>query len=190
MISWGWIVAGLVVLWLMRGGKISLSGQQVVPQFPGAAGIVQTLGLMKSMVNGAIDHPLIRQYAVRATEHVPRGHQKEAALAIGEWVRSHVRYVPDPLNKENLTHPGIKDDPRTMIEAIHAGKKVFGDCDDMSMLVAAMGKSIGMQPFLHGVGRGEKYHHVYTELGGVAVDPTVNFGTKPFDAKRRLSLKV
>jgi hypothetical protein len=190
MMPWGWIVAGLVVFWLIRGGQVSLHGQQTVPQLPGAAGIVQTMGLMKSMTNQAIDHPLIRQYAARATEHVPRGNQKEGALAIGEWVRAHVRYLPDPLHKEHLTHPGIKGDPKTMIEAIHAGKKVFGDCDDMSMLVAAMGKSIGMQPTFHGVGRGEKFHHVYTELAGIAIDPTVSFGTKPFDAKRRLSLRV
>lgn len=180
----GWIIAGLVAFWLIRGGKVSLQGQESVPQFPGAAGIVQTLGLMKSMTNQAIDHPLIRQYAVRATEHVPRGHQKEAAVAIGEWVRSRVRYVPDPLNKENLTNPA------KIVEAISQGKKVYGDCDDMSMLVAAMGKSIGMQPFFHGVGRGPRFHHVYTELGGIPIDPTVNFGTKPFDAKRRLSIKV
>ena len=160
---WPWILAGAVVLWLFRSGTISLHGQADVPQLPGAAGIVQTLGIMRSMTNQAITHPLIRQYAARATEHVPRGNQKEAALAIGEWVRARVRYVPDPLNNEHLTNPA------TMIEAIDKGKKVFGDCDDMSMLVAAMVKSIGMRPTFHGVGRGARFHHVYTDVAGVAM---------------------
>jgi hypothetical protein len=180
---WPWLIAGIVVLWLIRGNAVSVSGQESIPQLPGAAGIVQTMGLMRAMTNQAIDHPIIRQHAARATEHVTRGHQKEQALAIGEWVRAKVRYVPDPLHKENLTNPA------TMAEAIHQGKKVFGDCDDMSMLVAAMGKSIGLQPIFHGVGR-EKFHHVYTEIAGVAIDPTVSFGVKPFDARRRISVKV
>jgi Transglutaminase-like superfamily len=181
---WGWIIAGAVVFWLIKSGTISLHGQTDIPQLPGAAGIVQTMGLMRSMTNQAIAHPLIRQHAARATEHVARGNQKDAALAIGEWVRAKVRYVPDPLHNEHLTNPA------TMAEAIQAGKKVFGDCDDMSMLVAAMAKSIGMQPIFHGVGREKRFHHVYTEIAGVAVDPTVSLGVKPFDAKSKISVRV
>lgn len=181
---WPWIVAGIVILWLVRGAPVSVHGQADIPQLPGAAGIVQTMGLMRGLTNSAIAHPLIRQHAVRATEHVGRGDQKNAALAIGEWVRARVRYVPDPLHNEHLTSPVV------MATAIQAGKKVFGDCDDMSMLVAAMAKSIGMQPTFHGVGRGERFHHVYTEVGGIAVDPTVSLGVKPFDAQRRISVRV
>ena len=181
---WPWLIAGIVIFWLVRGSSVSVHGQADIPQLPGVAGIVQTISLMKAMTNQAITHPLIRQHAVRATEHVARGNQKDAALAIGEWVRAKVRYVPDPLHNEHLTNPA------TMAEAIDKGKKVFGDCDDMSMLVAAMAKSIGMQPTFHGVGRGEKFHHVYTEVAGVAVDPTVSFGTKPFAARRRISVRV
>jgi hypothetical protein len=180
---WPWLIAGVVILWLIRGASVTVHGQVDVPQLPGAAGIVQTIGLMRAMTNQAIAHPLIRQHAARATEHVARGHQKEQALAIGEWVRVKVRYVPDPLHKENLTNPA------TMATAIHQGKKVFGDCDDMSMLVAAMGKSIGLQPIFHGVGR-KTFHHVYTEMAGVAIDPTVSLGVKPFDAQRRISVQV
>lgn len=181
---WPWVIAG-ALLWLLVSQRHAINlGVDRVPQLPGAAGIVQTMGLMRSMANQAIDHPLIRQHAARATEHVPRGHPKESALAIGEWVRARVRYLPDPLHQEHLTHPA------KIAEAIAEGKKVFGDCDDMAMLVAAMSKSIGLQPIFHGVGRGEKFHHVYTEVAGVAVDPTVSLGTLPFRAKRRLSVTV
>jgi hypothetical protein len=184
MISWTWILAGVVLFWLIRAPGLSVHGQQSVPQLPGAAGIVQTMGLMRALVNQSIDHPIIRQHAARATEHVARGNHKEMALAIGEWVRAHVRYFPDPLHKENLTSPGV------MAAAVHAGKKVFGDCDDLSMYVAAMAKSAGMQPIFHGVGRGKQFHHIYTEVAGVPVDPTVALGVQPFKAERRISIKV
>lgn len=180
---WPWLIAGAILFWLARGVHTTV-GQSSVPQLPGAAGIVQTVGLMRAMTNQAIDHPLIRQHAARATEHVSRGNQKEAALAIGEWVRARMRYLPDPLKKENLTSPAV------IAKAIHEGKKVYGDCDDMSMLVAAMAKSIGMQPTFHAAGRGDRFHHIYTEVAGVPIDPTVSFGLKPFDAQRRISVKV
>lgn len=181
---WPWIVAGAVI-WLLLSQRHAISlGVDRVPQLPGAAGIVQTMGLMKAMTNQAIDHPLIRRYAAQATEGVPRGNPKQSAVAIGEWVRVKVRYLPDPLHQEHLTAPA------TMIQAIDQGKKVFGDCDDMSMLVAAMTKSIGLQPIFHGVGRGKTFHHVYTEVNGIPVDPTVSLGTQPFKAQRRISVKV
>lgn len=183
MTVWPFLIAGAILLWLVRSPQTTV-GQENVPQLPGTAGIVQTVGLMRAMTNQCIDHPLIRQHAARATEHVARGHQKEAALAIGEWVRRRMRYLPDPLRKENLTSPA------TIAKAISEGKKVYGDCDDMSMLVAAMAKSIGMQPTFHAAGRGDRFHHVYTEVAGVPIDPTVSFGLKPFQAQRRISVNV
>lgn len=180
---WPWIIGGLILFWLVRGAQTTV-GQAAMPQLPGAAGIVQTVGLMRAMTNNSIDDKIIRQHAARATEHVSRRDARTAAVAIGEWVRAHVRYVPDPLRKENLTEPW------KMARAIAEGKKVFGDCDDMSMLVAAMSKSIGLQPTFHAAGRGEHFHHVYTEIAGIPIDPTVSFGIKPFHASRRISLKV
>lgn len=180
---WPIIIAGAILLWLARGVHTTI-GQSSVPQLPGAAGIVQTVGLMRAMTNQSIDYPLIRQHAARATEHVSRKDGKNAAVAIGEWVRANMRYVPDPLRKENLTEPW------RVAKAISEGKKVFGDCDDMSMYVAALAKSIGMQPTFHAAGRGDRFHHVYTEVAGIPIDPTVSFGVKPFNAQRRISLKV
>ncbi|MGH9932315.1 MAG: hypothetical protein ACREA9_24195 [Pyrinomonadaceae bacterium] len=180
---WPWLIAGAILLWLIRGAHTTI-GQSTVPQLPGAAGIVQTVGLMRAMTNSAIDHPLIRQHAARATEHVTRGDGRTAAVAIGEWVRARMRYVPDPLRKENLTSPAV------VAQAIADGKKVFGDCDDMAMYVAAMSKSIGLQPIFHAVGRRGRFHHVYTEVAGIPIDPTEQFGKQPFQASRRLSVKV
>lgn len=183
---WPLILAGLVLFWMTRGSHVTISGptQVDVPQLPGAAGIVQTLGLMRAMTNQAMAHPLIIQHAARATEHVGRRNPKGAAVAIGEWVRGHMRYFPDPLREERLTNPA------TIAKAIHQRKKVFGDCDDMSMYVAAMAKAAGLQPTFHATGRNDRIHHVYTEVAGVPIDPTVSFGVKPFRAQRRISVRV
>lgn len=180
-----YVLAGLALFLWWKGGNLSLNGQETVPQLPGGAGIVQTLGHMRAMTNEAITHPLIRRAAVQATEHLSSvKDKKEGAIAIGEWVRAHVKYVPDPLRVEHLTNP------KTMIEAIYEKRKVFGDCDDMSMLVAAMAKSIGMPARFHAVGRTKKFHHVYAEVAGTSVDPTVPLGTKPFKAASHMSLEV
>lgn len=180
---WAWLIAGAVLLWFFRGGQIGV-GQATVPQLPGAAGVVQTVGLMRAMANSAINHPLIRRYAVQATEGVPRGHRKEAALAIQEWVRRHMRYVPDPFRHERLTNPAL------LAEALSQGRTIYGDCDDMSMLMAAMAKSIGLNPQFHAVGRADKFHHVYVKVDGVTLDPTVGFGAHPFRTGRGLASTV
>ena len=160
------------------------TGQVTMPQLPGASGIVQTVSLMRTMTNAAIADPLIRRQAVRAADHCERGNGKCAASAIGEWVRLKVKYVSDPLNHEHLTSPAV------IAKAVEEGKRVFGDCDDMSMYVAALTKSIGLQPTFEVVGRDKTFHHVYTTVNGVPVDPTVPQGIQPFYAKRHLSLKV
>ena len=182
---WIWIVGiGLAWYYFSRRGSSLTVGQSTVPQLPGAAGIVQTMSLMRTMTNAAIADPMIRRQAVRAADHCRRGDKACAAHAIGEWVRMKVKYVPDPLNHEHLTSPSI------IAKAVEEGKRVFGDCDDMSMYVAALAKSIGMQPTFEVAGRDKTFHHVYTTINGIPVDPTVPQGVQPFKPNRHLSLKV
>lgn len=186
MTVWPWVLVGGVVWWLLfrYQKQTAMLGQCTVPQLPGAAGVVQTVALMRAMVNSSIADPLIRRHAVQAADHCNRSDPRCVAHAIGEWTRSRIKYVPDPLHHEHLTSPSV------MATAIEEGKRVYGDCDDMAMYVAALGKSIGLQPVFQVVGRDKRFHHVYTELAGVAVDPTVSLGIKPFPAKRRMTLKV
>ena len=177
------IVSGVAYWFFFRGNKTTV-GQSTVPQLPGPAGIVQTMGLMRAMVNGAIADPLIRRQAARATDHCTRGNGQCSASAIGEWVRLKVKYVPDPLHHEHLTSPSV------IAKAVEEGKRVYGDCDDMSMYVAALAKSIGLSPTFEVVGRDKTFHHVYTSVNGIPIDPTVPAGRQPFNAKKHFSLKV
>lgn len=180
---WPWIVGGLIVLWLLRGGQMGV-GTTTIPQLPGAAGIVQTVGIMRNLTNDAIADPLIRQHATRATWHIGRRNPKAAAVALGEWARSRMKYVPDPVENEHLTSPKI------LARAIDQKRRVYGDCDDMSMYVAAMAKSIGLRPIFKAAGRKDRIHHIYVEIDGVAIDPTVSFGLKPFKGHSFLLSKV
>lgn len=182
-----WIptLLGIGLLWWMaKRGAAQVGTTERVAQLPGTAGIVQTVGLMKSMVNQAIDSPVIRKQAARVTEGIDRGNYKAQAVALGAWVRRAIRYVPDPRNLEHLTNPAI------FAQAVEEKRRVYGDCDDMSMYVAALAKSIGLRPVFKVVGRGKQYHHVYVEVNGIPIDPTVEFGVKPFTAHRTLSLEV
>ena len=179
-----WLLIPITFLWWWsaRGGMTV--GQSTIPQLPGAAGIVQTAGLMKSMINEAMIDPLIRKQAVMATQGCERRDFKSKAVAIGEWTRRRIKYVPDPLGHEHLTNPSV------IAKAIEQGKVVYGDCDDMTMYVGALGKSIGLPATLQVVGRNKHFHHVYVDVAGVPIDATVSFGTQPFDAKRRITLEV
>ena len=176
------VLLGLGLVWVLSRGNVL--GSVTTPQLPGAAGVVQTLGNMRAMVNGAIADPLIRRYAVQATDHTGRHEAHQQALAIGEWVRRHVKYVPDPLGNEHLTNPAL------LLKAHHEGRRVYGDCDDMAMVCAAMAKAIGLPVSFHAVGRGKRYHHVYAEVAGVPIDPTVSFGVQPFKPRAHFNLKV
>ena len=83
-----------------------------------------------------------------------------------------MRYVKDPAGIE-LLH-----DPRLIARAIAGHKLVYGDCDDMSMYLAALLKSVGLRPLFRAVGyNGRPFQHVYVRCEGV----TLEGGTSAFD---------
>lgn len=61
------------------------------------------------------------------------------ASDIYDWVKSNVQYISDPLDIELIQHPS------RMIQDFRAGKKLSGDCDDISLLTAAMLQSVGLK---------------------------------------------
>jgi transglutaminase-like putative cysteine protease len=181
-----WIVVSVafIVWYLTRSSSVGGNETVTLPQLPGAASIVQTIGFMKVMINQSIAHPLIRRQAARATEGCGRYDRACQAKAITEWTRSRMRYVADPDRHEHVTNPV------TLAKAIEEGKHVYGDCDDMTVYSLALGKSIGLPAVIHAVGRRDQFHHVYGDLAGYPVDATVGFDTSPFRAKSQMSLSV
>lgn len=77
-------------------------------------------------------------------------------------------FVRDPDGVEAL------HDPIAIAKAIHVGKRPWGDCDDFSMYLAALMKSVGLRAHFRAVGyNGGHLTHVYVVGdGGVKLDPT------------------
>lgn len=139
----------------------------VFPQAGGDLGVKQTLVRMRLLINGAILDPVIRDQAAHATAGCTKGNAACYCAAVLAWVNRKVRYVPDPKGTE-LLH-----DPRLIGHAIAGRKDVYGDCDDMSMYLAALLKSIGQQPILRAVGYdGNNFSHVYVVCNDHRLDAT------------------
>jgi hypothetical protein len=91
------------------------------------------------------------------------------AKALFEWVRDKIKWIRDTRGFETLQWPH-----RTLSFGA-------GDCDDLSILLAALATSIGFKTSFKAIGanpqRKDQFSHVYVliEVGGkwIAADPTV-----------------
>lgn len=140
------------------------------PQSSGPAGVRQTLSKMRQLTNGAVLDPAIRDQAALAISGCPKGHKTCFCASVLSWVNRKVQYVGDPADDE-LLH-----DPRLIARGIALGKRVYGDCDDMSMYIAALLKAIGLHPAFRAVGYdGKPFSHVYVVCEGVKIDATRDY---------------
>jgi hypothetical protein len=120
---------------------------------------METVRVMREVAHARSSHPLVRGLALKILQFYGiKSHDfVNEARAIGDYVRSKVRYVRDCKSVEQL------HDPITMIDQIQQGS-AQGDCDDMSLLIAAMLLSIGHQPFFRVIeyrrGSGS-FNHIY-----------------------------
>lgn len=145
----------------------------VLPIPSGDAGIVSTLQRMRMMARSGALHPLVRQVAARLVRDVPGTSAMLHARLLGDWIGQRVRFLPDP------THAEALHDPAWAVKSILTTGQVQLDCDDVALLTAAMGLSIGLRARFVTVGFSSPkapFRHVWTELGtGFAwrpVDPT------------------
>lgn len=125
----------------------------------GLNGNIQTIEFMKKVARLRSGDPLSRKLALKIVNDygVPSHHFVDEALAIGDFVKNHVRYVRDPEDIEYLA------DPIDLIKQMQKGT-AQGDCDDMSLLVATLLLSIGHQPFYRAVryeSASGNYNHIY-----------------------------
>ena len=137
------------------------------PQLGGADGVKQTLSMMARLANAAVINPFIRAQAAQAVTMCDRGNRRCMCYALLAWVTRKVKYVADPNGVEALHNPGM------MAQAIAEGRLVYGDCDDMSMYLATLMKSVGLAPVFRAVGyNGNQYQHVYVQCEGLSCDAT------------------
>lgn len=146
----------------------------------GRAGVIETLTHMKRMVRDAKRDFFIRRKAEQIVEHVGQKDWVGEARAIHAYVRDRIAYRLDPNDIEMV---------KTPLKVLETSN---GDCDDKSVLAAALLESIGHPARLVAVGfiPGELSHvYVETKIGNrwFAVETTepMDFGCSVPDVLER-----
>lgn len=132
----------------------------------GVRGTMQTLRVMRQLVNAYRINPDIRRAAANILFLTPERDGLSRPRSLFEWVRDHVRYIPDVLDVETLSTP----------DKILAG--LIGDCDDQATLLATLYESVGYPTrfVLTSYSDSGQFEHVYLQVHADGewfdVDPT------------------
>jgi len=162
------------------------------PLLSGDAGVSQTVRLMRKLIDQAVSDPSFVRFAIDLVRDVPAHDEQSEVATLFHWVLTNIRFTKDPVTKEKL-YP-----PQQLLQ-IRAG-----DCDDISMLIAALAIAIGYPARLVTVAATmqapEDFSHVYVEVelppgsdNWIALDaarPGAQFGLSPefYTRKRAWSL--
>lgn len=141
----------------------------------GDTGTMATLQVMRTLARqGALD-PVVRLAASAVVRGLAPASGVEQAQAVRAWVTDHTAFLADPLYAEALHMPGWQ------VRQILTRGLVAVDCDDVAMLAAALGLSIGLRARFVVVGFSSPnapFRHVWCDLAPVtrdvwvAIDPT------------------
>lgn len=120
----------------------------------GRGGIMDTVRVMRALVDQYKTDPNIRATAITITQLDPEKQPLPEIHSIFSFVRDHVRYINDVNGVETVTSPD-----KTL--ALRAG-----DCDDKSVLLATLLESIGYITRFIVTGYSEPgvYEHVYVSV--------------------------
>lgn len=125
-------------------------------------GTYWTLAQMRAMVYREFMNPVVRLTATQLVAGIGGKDGVEQAHTIRDFLTQHTEFLRDPDGVEMLHGPVWQ------LQQIRSRGVVQVDCDDVAMLAAALGKSIGLRARFVVVGFGGKnapYRHVWTELG-------------------------
>jgi len=132
-----------------------------LPQGAGDFATYVTLGAMRGMVQRDFVLPAIRLTAGEIVAGAGGKDGTEQAHAIRDWLTTHVEFLRDPDRGEMLHGPAWQ------VRRVRANGSVSVDCDDVAMLAAALGRSIGLRARFTVVGfryPGAPYRHIWTDL--------------------------
>ncbi len=158
----------------------------VYSQLPGDAGVFQTVQMMRGLVNANFLHPWIRERAALVTQNCDRDPLCEDRMLLAHVINA-IQYVRDPSGVEALSDP-----VRFVEERLRNRYKPFGDCDDMSIYLATLLKSIGHKPRFRVVSRldSKSFHHILVFCHGKNLDPTMEYGQEPRNPTRAVQIEV
>lgn len=147
---------------LFKSSKIELDRtiKNTMSELPdGERGNRSTVSFMCQIAKEKCNHPLIRQTAIQIINkaRTESHNHLDEAIAIGEYVQRHMKYMKDPVDQELL------QDPVMIVEQMEKGV-ARGDCDDMSLVIATLLLSLGIRPYFKIV-RWKKtsgnFNHIY-----------------------------
>lgn len=122
---------------------------QLLGSLEGAAGIRQTLKRMAQITRGYKTAPFVRETAMKVLARVPEKQWRKEAEALLRFVQEHIRYTKDVVGVETLQTP---------VQTLRIRQ---GDCDDQSMLLAALLMSTGHPAKFVAIGQEKgRYSHV------------------------------
>lgn len=140
----------------------------------GDAGIYQTAEHMVNLVRQYGNVFYVRQWAERIIESVDARDKMGEVKALYNFVKNNIRYTRDMIDMEYI------QEPEYILDKIERGETVMGDCDDSTVLLLSLLRSVGFmtQMKLTGYGPSDEYTHVYGEVymdgrGWVPVDTIV-----------------
>ena len=134
----------------------------------GDAGTRAIVGHMKRLVREGKVSPLVRDLALSITAGVPGRSGIAQAVAIRNWLGGNVDFTRDPSGAELLYTP-----QRLAKILTERGPPLRIDCDDVAVLAAALGASIGLKSRFQLVGflsPSAPFRHVWTELASPSGD--------------------
>jgi hypothetical protein len=118
----------------------------------------KTVDVMIKLARNAAKNPKVQQLARKIVENIKSHNFLEECQVLGAWVQKNVRYVRDPRGLEQLTTPEV------LVDRLKKGEKLFGDCDDMSLLLASLILCVGARPYFAIVkyySRWGAFNHIY-----------------------------
>lgn len=127
----------------------------------GDLGTMVTLAAMRGMVTRDFLLPIIRLTATKIVTGYSRKDGVEQAHAIRDWLEEHTEFLRDPDQVEMLHGPAWQ------VQTILTKGRAYVDCDDVAMLGAALGKSVGLRArFVVAAFNtpNSPFRHVWTEL--------------------------
>lgn len=105
----------------------------------GDLGSFQTISQMRQLVNASLVDPVVIETARSIVVACPSRDLTCRAVAVRDWLADHFQFIHDPNGVELLSSP------RYMLDKIAARGYAQGDCDDVAILGAALGKAVGLR---------------------------------------------
>lgn len=137
-----------------------LAAHLFLPSFTGDGGTYETLAKMRSMARADASKPTVRAIAASIISEASDQDGTLHARLIRMWLENHTIFVRDPSTGEALYSP------EATAQEIQRNKVAHLDCEDVAMLAASLGMSIGLiaRYTVLAFEKNGPFAHVYADL--------------------------